>query len=104
MTMHTAPKPLPIDSLDELVDLVIRQPDVYLRYSADPAPANTRPRLRLRGRSADAGSVGQRHRAGAVMAAARAGLDRPAHQAVRAMTRTRPVPVGTDRPGGRART
>jgi hypothetical protein len=41
MTMEPAPDPLPvIDSLDELADLVIRQPDVYLRYSEGPDTDN----------------------------------------------------------------
>jgi hypothetical protein len=37
MTMHAAPDPLPvIESLDELADLVIGQPAVFLRYSHGP--------------------------------------------------------------------
>ncbi|KUI30005.1 DUF6098 family protein [Mycobacterium sp. GA-2829] len=37
MTMHSGPDPLPvIDSLDDLVELVTRQPDVFLRYSEGP--------------------------------------------------------------------
>lgn len=37
MTMQPAPDPLPvIGSLDELTELVIGQPDVYLRYSQGP--------------------------------------------------------------------
>jgi hypothetical protein len=37
VTMQPAPEPLPVlESLDELADVVARNPDVYLRYSEGP--------------------------------------------------------------------